>query len=282
MRIGIDIDGVLTDVIRYACDYGSKYFFDKYGKLDINIDSWSLKDMFNVSDEEDKECWLKIVDNYAINESARPFAAEIIDKIKNENNEIYIITARSASKWDDVNGEMNNILISWLNNNNIKYDKLIVSKEKLEICKNYKIDIMIEDKTENTEENVPSTIMDNINKEIENATDEVKANVIDHTTITIVNIGSGIVIFLAVRVILVLISLFAKILTDLPVIKQVDKLGGLAYGAIEGIVIVYAVLAVISLTSVIWANNAVVTAIAKSSLGEMLYNNNIILNLLFK
>ena len=140
----------------------------------------------------------------------------------------------------------------------------------------------VEDKTENTEKNVPSTIMDNINKEIENATDEVKANVIDHTTITIVNIGSGIVIFLAVRVILVLISLFAKILTDLPVIKQVDKLGGLAYGAIEGIFIVYAVLAVISLTSVIWANNAVVTAIAKSSLGEMLYNNNIILNLLFK
>lgn len=140
----------------------------------------------------------------------------------------------------------------------------------------------VENKTENTEENVPSTIMDNINKEIENATDEVKASVIDHTTITIVNIGSGIVIFLAVRVILVLISLFAKILTDLPVIKQVDKLGGLAYGAIEGIFIVYAVLAVISLTSVIWANNAVVTAIAKSSLGEMLYNNNIILNLLFK
>ena len=140
----------------------------------------------------------------------------------------------------------------------------------------------VENKTENTEENVPSTIMDNINKEIENATDEVKANVIDHTTITIVNIGSGIVIFLAVRVILVLISLLAKILTDLPVIKQVDKLGGLAYGAIEGIFIVYAVLAVISLTSVIWANNAVVTAIAKSSLGEMLYNNNIILNLLFK
>ena len=154
--------------------------------------------------------------------------------------------------------------------------------ENTVIDDNIRTTLGVENKTENTEENVPSTIMDNINKEIENATDEVKANVIDHTTITIVNIGSGIVIFLAVRVILVLISLFAKILTDLPVIKQVDKLGGLAYGAIEGIFIVYAVLAVISLTSVIWANNAVVTAIAKSSLGEMLYNNNIILNLLFK
>lgn len=28
MKIGIDVDGVLTDVIRYTCDYGSKYFFE--------------------------------------------------------------------------------------------------------------------------------------------------------------------------------------------------------------------------------------------------------------
>ena len=118
MRIGIDIDGVLTNIIRYACDYGSKYFFKKYGKLDININAWSLKDMFNVTDEEDKECWLSLVKDYSINEPARPFAAEIIEKIKNENNEIYIITARGASSWDDKDGEMKNILIEWLNKNN--------------------------------------------------------------------------------------------------------------------------------------------------------------------
>ena len=35
MNIGIDIDGVLTDVIRYACDYGSKYFL-KYNKNIVN------------------------------------------------------------------------------------------------------------------------------------------------------------------------------------------------------------------------------------------------------
>ena len=149
MRIGIDIDGVLTNIIRYACDYGSKYFFEKYGKLDININAWSLKEMFNVTDEEDKECWLSLVKDYSTNEPARPFAAEIIEKIKNENNEIYIITARGASIWDDKNGEMKDILISWLNKNNIKYNKLIVSKNKLEICKQYDIKIMIEDKAEN-------------------------------------------------------------------------------------------------------------------------------------
>ena len=149
MKIGIDIDGVLTNIIRYACDYGSKYFFEKYGKLDININAWSLKDMFNVTDEEDKECWLSLVKDYSINEPARPFAAEIIEKIKNENNEIYIITARGASSWDDKDGEMKNILIEWLNKNNINYNKLIISKNKLEICKQYDIKIMIEDKTEN-------------------------------------------------------------------------------------------------------------------------------------
>ena len=149
MNIGVDIDGVLTDIIRYACDYGSKYFFKKYGKLDININSWSLKDMFNVTDKEDKECWLTIVENYAINEPARPFASEVINKIKNEENSIYIITARSADKWDDVDGKMNNIVKIWLENNKIAYDKLIFSKEKSKICEKYNIDIMIEDKTEN-------------------------------------------------------------------------------------------------------------------------------------
>lgn len=135
---------------------------------------------------------------------------------------------------------------------------------------------------EKNEENVPSSIMNNINKEIENATDEVKTNVIDETTKTVVYVGSAIVIFLAVKVVLLIVSLFTSQITKLPIIRQVDKIGGLAYGAIEGIVIVYAILAVISLTSVIWANNAVVMSIAKSTLGEMLYNNNIILNLLFK
>lgn len=149
MNIGIDIDGVLTNVIRYACDYGSKYFFEKYGKLDININSWSLKNMFNVTDEEDKECWFTIVKNYSINEPARPFASEIINKLKSEGNSIYIITARSVDKWDDVDGEMNNVVKIWLEHNKINYDKLIFSKEKMKVCKEYDIDIMIEDKTEN-------------------------------------------------------------------------------------------------------------------------------------
>ena len=32
MRIGIDIDGVLTDIEQWLLDYGSEFIFDKYHK----------------------------------------------------------------------------------------------------------------------------------------------------------------------------------------------------------------------------------------------------------
>lgn len=31
MRIGIDIDGVLTDIEQWQLDYGSKFYYEKYG-----------------------------------------------------------------------------------------------------------------------------------------------------------------------------------------------------------------------------------------------------------
>lgn len=140
-----------------------------------------------------------------------------------------------------------------------------------------------EDNNEKEEEkNIPLTMVENINNEIENATNEVKTTIIEETTKTIINVASAIVIYIIVRIILLIISLFASQITKLPLIKQADEIGGIVYGAVEGIVIVYIALSIISLISVIWVDNIAVTAITKSVLGNMLYNNNIILKLLFK
>lgn len=132
------------------------------------------------------------------------------------------------------------------------------------------------------EKNIPLTMVENINNEIENATNEVKTTIIEETTKTIINVASAIVIYIIVRIILLIVSLFASQITKLPLIKQADEIGGIVYGAVEGIVIVYIALSIISLISVIWVDNIAVTAITKSVLGNMLYNNNIILKLLFK
>lgn len=132
------------------------------------------------------------------------------------------------------------------------------------------------------EKNIPLTMVENINNEIENATNEVKTTIIEETTKTIINVASAIVIYIIVRIILLIVSLFASQITKLPLIKQADEIGGIVYGAVEGIIIVYIALSIISLISVIWVDNIAVTAITKSVLGNMLYNNNIILKLLFK
>ena len=126
----------------------------------------------------------------------------------------------------------------------------------------------------------------NINSKIENETTDARNKIVEETakttTTTIINIGSGIIVFIVARILLVIVSLFAKTITNLPIISQIDKIGGLAYGAVEGMLVIYIVLGLISLTSLIWANNAVVTAVTKSTIGSILYNNNIILNILLK
>lgn len=141
-------------------------------------------------------------------------------------------------------------------------------------------------KQEKKQSNMPETIVNNINTQIDEATAEAKNTIVENTamktTKTIINIGSGILIYIIVRFILFIISIFAKQITKLPIIKQMDKTGGIIYGILEGMVIVYILLSIISLLSVIWNDNIIIQAITKSTIGDMLYNNNIILKLLFK
>lgn len=150
MRIGIDIDGVLTDFEKWQLEFGSKFFI-KYNKNIVNPDGYDSDTVFNVTKEMDSEFWHDYLYDYAKNEPARKFAGEVIDKLKDKGYEIYIITARYLTdRNDNLGKEMRNIVIGWLKENSINYDKIIFSPEdKFEICKENNISIMIEDKVEN-------------------------------------------------------------------------------------------------------------------------------------
>lgn len=144
------------------------------------------------------------------------------------------------------------------------------------------------DETEEGKENIDqedNNFLQNIEQNIAETTQEAKTQIIkqtaEETTKAVIKVGSWLVIFLCTRIILVVVSFFVKGITKIPVIKQVDKLGGIAYGLIEGMLIVYVVLGIISLTSLMWTDNGAIVAIKESFIGEMLYNNNIILNMFF-
>lgn len=150
MRIGIDIDGVLTDIEQWQLDVGGK-FFSKFNKGVVKKDGYEITEIFNASDELDDQFWSEYLYEYVTKEPSRKYASEVIKKLKDDGNEIYIVTARYLTDRNTEDGnEMRKIVINWLAEQNIDYDEIIFSPEdKSENCKKYNIDIMVEDKVDN-------------------------------------------------------------------------------------------------------------------------------------
>lgn len=154
MRIGIDIDGVLTDIEQWQLDYGSKFYFEKYNKQILNNEGYETTDIFKVDSKLDDEFWTEYFKDYSTNVDVRKLASEVIKKLKQDGNEIYIITARGSFLSHSASvmsiEENKNIVLEWLRKNEIDYDKIIFSSEdKLNICLENNIDVMIEDKPAN-------------------------------------------------------------------------------------------------------------------------------------
>lgn len=148
MRIGIDIDGVLTDLEQFQLDYGSRFASEKRKEKILNVNGYEINDIFNISKEEYDEFWDRYFLDYVVNEPPRKFADEITNKLHEEGHEIYIITARYFTENDMKRAESNiqDVISKWLNKNNIYFDKMIFSpEEKLQICTENKIDLMIDD-----------------------------------------------------------------------------------------------------------------------------------------
>lgn len=157
MRIGIDIDGVLTDIEKWQLDYASKFYYEKYNKEIVNYKGYETIEIFNSDEKYDNEFWMKYFKEYSVDVQMRKFADEVIKKLKDAGNEIYIITARgnflSHSSTVMSFEENKQIVLNWLSKNSIYYDKIIFSPEdKLKICIDNKIDIMIEDRPNNIKE----------------------------------------------------------------------------------------------------------------------------------
>lgn len=150
MKIGIDIDGVLTDEHSFVLDYGTKFFYNNKIPYAIHRNIYDDAKIFDVTEEQYEEFWDECIFNYSEKISIRPFASEIINKFKEENNEIYIITSCSFTTYENEYKEkMQNIVKQWLYKNNVPYDEIIFSDNKVDICKENNIDVMIEDKPEN-------------------------------------------------------------------------------------------------------------------------------------
>lgn len=146
MKIGIDIDGVLTNDDDYILSCTSKYcyennlkgFIDPYG-YEYNKFDW---DEQMIDDYRDK-----YFGEYIDNEPIRKYAGEVIKKLKEDGHEIFIITGRNKTYEDTEDGENMRIRVkNWLEKNDVVYDKLVFAKvPKIKELKENQIELMIED-----------------------------------------------------------------------------------------------------------------------------------------
>ena len=147
MRLGVDIDGVLTDIEQLELDYGSRYYLTSTNRHLKKPDGYGSDEIFDASNEEDCDFWGMAIYDY-VNEPPRRFASEVLNKLKTEGVEIFIITNRVSdlSYCDITIEEMKRIIVKWLKKHKIPYDQLIFTEgTKLTALRENKIDVMVED-----------------------------------------------------------------------------------------------------------------------------------------
>lgn len=146
------------------------------------------------------------------------------------------------------------------------------------------------------DENITNTIMEKITPEGISSKDEVEMTdnlaikLVGEATSTIEEISNAfaiklievcvlLILYIVVKIALRFILALTDIITKLPLIKQINKLGGTIYGVVKGVIMVYVILGVIYLIAPIMNKN-VSNAIDKSFITKNLYNNNIILKII--
>ena len=166
----------------------------------------------------------------------------------------------------------------------IPISNLIIENTQIDENLEQSIREMIIGNGQNEEENMPQAITDYIGQKVEGAADDAKEAIADSTAnevaITIVKAGTWIVLFIVARILLIFLKFITALIAKLPVIKQFDKLGGIIYGILEGLIIVYVLLAIISFVSPM-INGSLASAIDESYVGSMMYNNNLLLKIIF-
>lgn len=99
--------------------------------------------------------------------------------------------------------------------------------------------------------------------------------------VKITNIVVLLAIFIIIRAILLLLTFISDIITSLPLIKQFNEVGGVVYGIIKGLLIVYVILAIVFLIIMISGKGTLSEIISSSYITKFFYNNNILLNMIF-
>jgi len=147
MKIAIDLDNVIANFDDVLLEEYIKH--DKElrntGIINENAD-YIGKGMFDWTDEEEKSFYYSNIERMANELEPIKDAPSYIKKLKEDGNEIYIISGRDNGEYKKPYEDTKN----WLDKHDIPYDRIILTNayqkhEKAEECLKHNISVLIDD-----------------------------------------------------------------------------------------------------------------------------------------
>lgn len=133
--------------------------------------------------------------------------------------------------------------------------------------------------------NLPEVIVNYINVGLQDTVNEAKDSIVKivarNLAETIIDIIVIIGLFIITRLLLLFAKAILEAISEIPIIKQFNKAGGILYGILRGLLLIYLTLAIISLLLPMLDKTSILNIINNSILTKILYNNNIILMIFF-
>ena len=156
MIIGIDVDGVLTDLYKCCKKEYSKYSKMVNGRRVFNKNGIGLAEVFGLSYEKDVALWNDFSIIYSQNEIFYSLAKKYTKKLKEDGHTLYIVTSRHyAGRDDELGKNMRDNLFKSLKRAGITYDKVFFTSHKgskTDTLIELKADVMIDDSAFNLDE----------------------------------------------------------------------------------------------------------------------------------
>ena len=156
MNIGLDVDGVLVDTQTFQLREGKKYFGKKYGISAKTPDMFEVMDVFECTKKQREAFWIRYIWKYCLKEPMTKDAARVVNQLRKEGHRVVIITSRVHTTERGVTGKLFRWMVKhWLKKNHLTYDAILFSEEKgcgvdkLRVCEENDIDVMVDDSPEN-------------------------------------------------------------------------------------------------------------------------------------
>lgn len=151
MVIGVDADGVLTDLAKFQGEYGEKYL----GRKPECCSAYSISEIFQCSKMREFLFGMKYFIKYCKTWTPREGTTEVIQRLKSDGHTLFEITARKfVTMKNPIGWYSRNMFEEWLSKNGISFANIFycseknTPEEKYKVCKELSVDIMIDDRPE--------------------------------------------------------------------------------------------------------------------------------------